>query len=163
VVTHRPATAADEPFVRALIYELVTADLGAAIWPEAVRAPLLEIQYRGRISGIREQFPDAAGEILLADGEPVGWAVIHRGPEEIRLVEIAVRGVSRGKGIGEARLKELLAEADLAGKPVRLRVTAGNRAIRLYQRLGFRQTGSDEVRLWMERPAGGARPPAGGS
>jgi ribosomal protein S18 acetylase RimI-like enzyme len=160
-MTHRPAVAADEPFVRDLICELVTADLGAANWPEAVRAPLLEIQYRGRISGIRDQFPDAAEEILLADGEPVGWAVIHRGPEELRLVEIAVRSVSRGKGIGEARLQELLAEADAAGKPVRLRVAAGNRAIRLYLRLGFRQTGSDEVRVWMERPAGGIGPPAG--
>ena len=154
-MTHRAATAGDEPFVHRLIVEMVTADLGTAAWPEALRAPLLEIQYRGRISGVRDQFPDAEEEILLADGEPVGWAVIARREEEIRLVEIAVLSAARGKGVGRARLEELLAEADGAGKPVRLKVTAGNRALSLYRRLGFRQTGNDEVRLWMERPAGG--------
>jgi ribosomal protein S18 acetylase RimI-like enzyme len=56
-------------------------------------------------------------------------------------------------GIGSAVLRELLAEADGAGKTVTLNVNATNRAAALYERLGFRRTGGSEVQHYMERPA----------
>src|SRR6185369_374460 len=105
--------------------------------PEAIRAPLLEMQYQARMRGIRENYPQAVEEVLRRNGAPVGWIVIARCDAEIRLVDIAVLAQHRGTGLASTRLRELIAEAAREGKPLRLSVAAGNRAIELYRRLGF--------------------------
>jgi len=148
----RPMTSEDDLFVHDLIVHLVSDELGAATWPEALRRQLLEIQYQARIRGIAENFPAAAQEILLHDGLRAGWAVVDRNGAEIRLVDIAVTPASRGKGIATARIGALLAESDRVGKPVRLSVVTTNPALALYQRLGFHPTGGDGMRLFLERP-----------
>jgi predicted GNAT family acetyltransferase len=52
-------------------------------------------------------------------------------------------------------LKEVMAEASAAGKPVRIYVERFNRALRLYERLGFRTIGDTGVYYHMEwRPPG---------
>ena len=62
---------------------------------------------------------------------------VDRGEVEIRLVDIALLSQHRNVGIGSALLKDLLSEAQSTGKPVRLHVETSNRAMRLYERLGF--------------------------
>ena len=156
--TRRPASIEDEAFVRQLILQMVSDDLGAALWPEAMRAPLLEMQYRGRLDSIRVNWPDAEQEIILTDGQPAGWVVIAHCEDAIHLVEIAILPEHRGKGVGTGRIRELLTESDRTGKPVRLNVLTTNPANRLYERLGFRRTGGDEIRHFMERPSGAAPP-----
>jgi ribosomal protein S18 acetylase RimI-like enzyme len=48
-------------------------------------------------------------------------------------------------------LRQTLERAEKAGKPARLHVNAANAgAIRLYERLGFRRIGGDEVNYLME-------------
>jgi hypothetical protein len=44
---------------------------------------------------------------------------------------------------------ELIAECQASGKPLRLQVTKENRAIHLYERLGFSKTGEDELHYRM--------------
>ena len=56
-------------------------------------------------------------------------------------------------GLGTAILKALLAEADAAGKPVRLEVLTGSKADRFYLRHGFVKLGEDEIEARFERPA----------
>lgn len=46
-------------------------------------------------------------------------------------------------------MEDLLGRAEAAGKPVTLDVMHGNRARRLYLRLGFRQTGRDADKVQM--------------
>lgn len=70
-------------------------------------------------------------------GRPVGRVFVHRGPEEIRVVDVGLLTEHRGQGIGSAVLKAVIAEAVEAGRPVRLQVEPSNRALRLYERLGF--------------------------
>jgi len=140
----------DAAFVRLLVMETVMDELGAASWPEALRGPLLEVQYQARMKGLRDNFPDASPEILRVDGEAAGWLVIARREAEIRLVDIAVSHSYRGRGLASRRIQELLAEADSVNKPVRLSVGVMNPAVRLYERLGFQRTGGDPVRHFME-------------
>ena len=154
-VTCRPLSEEDEAFVRQLILQMVTDELGAGMWPEAVRGPLLEMQYRGRLEGIRTNWQDAEQEIVLVDGQAAGWVVVARREDAIHLVEIVIHSKHRGRGLGTSRIQELLAESDRTGKPVRLSVTTTNPANRLYERLGFQRNGGDAVRHFMERPAGG--------
>ena len=48
-------------------------------------------------------------------------------------------------------LRELMAEADAAGKRLSVHVERQNRALALYERLGFRPAGEHGVHLRMER------------
>jgi len=150
-VSRRSETPEDEPFLRRLIIETVTQELSAWAWPLPMRDHLLGIQYQSRRAGVKTQFPDGSSQIILANGEDAGWLFIADLADHIRIIEIMVSPGYRGKGLGTAILREILAAADNVRKPVRLSVNAmNNGAVRLYQRLGFRHVSSDEVQHQME-------------
>ena len=118
--------------------------------PEAMRNQILEMQVRLRLSAVRLN-AEASAEIILADAEPAGWMCVRETENEVHLIEIMVLKKCRGRGIGTTIIKELAEAASAAGKPVRLLVNVTNgSAIRLYQSLGFRRTGGDEVQHEME-------------
>ena len=74
-----------------------------------------------------------------------------RSPEAVEIVNIALVAACRGRGWGTALLKQIFAEADRRGVPVRLHVEQTNRAQRLYRRLGFRETDRVGFYVRMER------------
>jgi ribosomal protein S18 acetylase RimI-like enzyme len=150
----RIETPEDEPFIRQLMFETLTDQLEASSWPDAVREPILDAQYRVRRQGFRKSAEDRPGTILLVNGEPVGWYVAADLDYEIRLVNLVVLSKHRGKGIGSAVLRELVTGSNHAHKTLTLSVAMNNqRAFDLYVRMGFRQTGDDGVHYFMERPA----------
>ncbi len=155
-VSLRPESSADEAFLRHLILESVTEELGAAAWPEPMRSHLLGVQYAGRRQSRRADFPGAASYVIQADGENAGWVVTASLPDETHIVDIMILPVMRGRGIGTIALREILCTAVHAGKPVRLSVNPMNQgAIRLYERLGFRKIGEDEVQYFMQHDVTG--------
>jgi ribosomal protein S18 acetylase RimI-like enzyme len=148
----RPESPQDEPFLRRLIHASIAGELGASQWPEPMRTHLLSVQYTARRQLHRANFPAAASYVVVADGADAGWTVVTTMPHEIQLVEIMILPELRGKGIGTAAIRQVLASAAAAGKPVRLNVNVTNHAaIGLYQRLGFRRIEGDEVQHVMER------------
>ena len=152
-ISRRPETPEDEPFLRQMIIASIAQELMAWSWPEAIRDQLLGMQYSAKVGSLRTNHPAAASEIILAGGQPVGWIFLDESPQEIHLCEIIVAVGLRGKGVGSAVLREVLAAADRAKKPVRLLVNVTNAgAIQLYERLGFRRTGGDQLQHEMERP-----------
>ncbi len=158
-VTHRAVTPGDEPFLHTLITATLTEELCAWAWPEAMRGQLLELQYRVRRQGVESTYPDSERRLILIDGQPAGWLVVARTAEEIHLVDVAILQQFRGTGAGTALIRELLEESRRTGVPVRLCVNVTNRAGRLYERLGFRRTGGNEVQHFMEwSPAGAGDP-----
>jgi ribosomal protein S18 acetylase RimI-like enzyme len=64
------------------------------------------------------------------------------------LMDIALLPEYRSHGIGTALIKDLMAEAAQAGRPLRLHVEFFNQALRLYERLGFARMG--EMGLYYE-------------
>ena len=95
---------------------------------------------------------------MLVDGQNAGRLAIDRCPRELRVVDIALLPRQRNGGIGSALLQDILAEAAAARIPVRLCVLKGNRAQRLYTRLGFVKIAETELHLEMEwRPAASAQ------
>jgi len=100
------------------------------------------------------------GVIAEADGPPCGaaWARLFAwkdvrdpcGSSEYPELAIAVDAVHRGRGVGTALLRELLAEAGQLGYPaLDLMVdTANLAAMAVYTKLGFKKIGGD-ARLWM--------------
>ncbi len=153
----RPETPEDERFVRQLLVNAILDELGAHAWPEPVRAPLISLQYQARRSGARAAAGDVASQIIVADGEDAGWLLVADLGNEMRIIEIAVLPLRRGQGIGSAALGAILERAAGERKAVTLTVNGTNtRAIRLYERLGFRVADGDQVqsRMAWTPPAG---------
>ena len=145
-VTLRPELPSDELFLRNLILDTIAAELGASAWPEPLRTQLLGMQYAGR-----RHVGNSAGFIVEANGVSAGWAALASTDSEVRLVEIMVLAELRGQGIGAVVIRQIQASARESGKPVRLNVNVTNAgAIRLYERLGFRQIESNQVQHTME-------------
>ena len=132
-------------------------------WPPAMREMFLNSQFSAQVQGYRTTFPNADFQIILSNGGAVGRMVVNRDTKEILLVDIALLPAHRNAGIGTVLLQRLLSEAAAAGKPLRLSVIKGQRAFRLYQRLGFKKTGESDLRDELEWRAGnrGAEPDRG--
>jgi ribosomal protein S18 acetylase RimI-like enzyme len=88
---------------------------------------------------------------MISIGEqPVGRFFVHRGADAIRVVDLGLLPEYRSQGIGSALLKALLEEADGAGMPIRLHAESFNRAMKLYERLGFHTVRINGIHVEME-------------
>jgi ribosomal protein S18 acetylase RimI-like enzyme len=65
-------------------------------------------------------------------------------------MDIALLPEYCNRGIGTTLLRGLQSEAAAAGKPLRIHVERFSPALRLYERLGFRQIDDRGVYLFME-------------
>jgi ribosomal protein S18 acetylase RimI-like enzyme len=153
IVSRRTAAEEDQPFLQRLLLERTAQELPLDHLPAPIRDEVLRLQAGLRLQSTKN-YANGSSEIIVAGAEPAGWILWAATGEELRLVEVAVLAAYRGRGIGTAAINQLIAVANLAGKPVRLRVNVTNAgAVRLYERLGFRRIGGDEVQHEMERPA----------
>jgi ribosomal protein S18 acetylase RimI-like enzyme len=91
-------------------------------------------------------------DVIEVDGAPAGRLYVHRGPRDIRIMDIALAPEFRGHGIGTALLQQLMAEADESGRKLSIHVEMNNPARTLYARLGFRPAGEHGIYVLMERP-----------
>lgn len=85
----------------------------------------------------REGYDPAHLRLLLADGAFAGCVALKPDGDGLVLEHFYIDDGFQGRGLGGAVLRLLLAEADAAGKAVRLGVLKGSPAARLYQRHGF--------------------------
>jgi len=155
----RPATDADAPFLFELC-ALTRAEEWAAL-PDETRAAILRMQFTAQHRDYRARHPGAIDAIVLVGGEPAGRLYVDRTCDPIVILDVRLAPSAAGAGRGGALLRALLAEAAGAGRAVRLHVARTNRARRLYERLGFRSCGGDEVYEAMEWRAGEPAPRMG--
>jgi ribosomal protein S18 acetylase RimI-like enzyme len=127
-------------------------ELAVAPWDDAQKDAFLRSQFEAQDAWYREHYADASFDVIVVDGEPAGRLYVHRGDREIRIVDIALLPEHRGIGIGTTLLRDLLAEADAAGKRVTIHVERFNPARRLYERLGFSIAEDRGIYLFLERP-----------
>jgi ribosomal protein S18 acetylase RimI-like enzyme len=135
----REETPADADFLLSL-YATTRADELTGL-PAPQRAAFVRQQLTAQDAHFRAVFPAAERRIVCVGDAPVGRLYVDRSGGEVRIVDVALVPEFRGKGIGEALLRAVLADAAAAGVPARLHVLADNPARRLYLRLGFRSTG----------------------
>ncbi|HEY9078680.1 GNAT family N-acetyltransferase [Magnetovibrio sp.] len=91
------------------------------------------------------RMPGAYGFMAVrhGDDEPLGFALFRAGGGEAEVLTVATRPFARGQGIASALMTQGLSLAkDLGAETMFLEVAADNAsALRLYQALGFVQTG----------------------
>ncbi|QIF02716.1 N-acetyltransferase [Roseimicrobium sp. ORNL1] len=140
----RRATVEDFPFAKAVHHssyrEWVVDQFGA--WDEG-----LQDRY------FQESWDRWPYDIIEIDGRPVGFSAVEHAHDATHLREFALHGEFQGRGIGAAYLGSLVNEFHRPQKPVRLRVFKANqRAIALYRRIGFAETGTTDLQVLFEWP-----------
>lgn len=135
-VLRRPATLRDAEFIE----EAHVAALGpVALVGYGWTAERLRMQFH------REVRLDSCW-VITAEGMRAGYICIEDKRGHYYIDAIAVIPKFQGRGVGEAALLGVQAEAAV----IRLSVFHTNRAQRLYERLGFRVLSSDPIRQLME-------------
>ncbi len=144
-VTLRPVGPGDAPFLFELYAGTRRDEMAGWGLDDAMVSSLLQMQFAGQQGTYRAQFPEADHDLVLVDGQPAGRLYVDRSGPEIVLVDVALLPALRGRGLGTHLLRGLLREAAAQGRAVRLSVTLGNPARRLYERLGFERLDDDGV------------------
>ena len=88
--------------------------------------------------------------MLIVDGQTCGYARTETLPDEISVVELVVHPRFQNRGIATMFLRQIKEKANTLGLPVRLGTFTKNRALVLYQRLGFREFDRTETHVLME-------------
>jgi ribosomal protein S18 acetylase RimI-like enzyme len=108
-------------------------------WDDNQKRAFIQMQFLAR----ERIYPQVDSKIILLNGRPVGRMLVDRGEAAILLRDIAVLTEYRNAGIGTRVIRKLISEAGAVGKPIELHVLATSPAVRLYERLGFRTTGTE--------------------
>ncbi len=133
----RPEVATDFDFIAALYAEVREDELAPVPWPDQAKRDFLTSQCRLQRDHYTKHYLGAEFLIVEMSGKPIGRIYAHATRSEIRLMDIALRSDSRGRGIGTALVRALQDEAQQRGVDLTLHVEPENPAQRLYQRLGF--------------------------
>lgn len=160
----REAIAAlDDSFTTEYVYEVSAGDVGFGLRMVAVDPPLV------KVFPAEEDEPDAACELVAVDtdGRVCGYAAADVETWNQRLVvrQVAIAPEHRGRGVGGALLRQLLAYGHRQGaRTAWLETSSVNvPAVRAWRRMGFRLCGLDttlytgtasegETALYMSRP-----------
>jgi GNAT superfamily N-acetyltransferase len=137
-LTLRPVTQEDDPFLLQLYASTRTDELGQVEWEEGQKETFVRWQFDLQRREYDARFPDARYQLILIDEEPAGRIWVGEDDEQIRLLDIALLPQFQKRGAGTRLLKDLMKEADDAGKLLRHMVfVLNNDAHRFYERLGF--------------------------
>ena len=138
-VTLRPIRDDDRDFLRGLYASTREEELaGVTDWSAEQKEAFLTQQFEAQHYQYQTYYAEASFDLVLEHGEPIGRLYVSRWEREIRVVDVALVPEARGRGLGTALLRELLAEGERTGRTVSIHVERFNRALRLYRRLGFR-------------------------
>lgn len=93
----------------------------------------------------------AVTSVVEVGGQTIGYLQVAEQHSHIHVQNIALSADHQGQGIGSQLLRELQSQAAARHLPLRLGAFRTNTAaLRLYQRLGFRQTGETRTHTEME-------------
>jgi ribosomal protein S18 acetylase RimI-like enzyme len=148
----RPVESADRAFLVELYGSTREEELDRVEWDEPTKRAFVEHQFAAQDAHYRGNYPGATLDVIEVDGAPAGRLYVHRGPSDIRIMDIALSPAFRGRGIGTALLRDLIEEAERSGCKLSIHVEQSNPARSLYDRLGFRPAGEHGIYVLMERP-----------
>jgi ribosomal protein S18 acetylase RimI-like enzyme len=156
-LTFRRVTDADLPVLARIYASTRAEELAPVPWSDADKAAFLDMQFRAQHAHYQQHYPEAEWLMTMRGEENIGRLYLDRLPSQHRIIDIAFLPEYRGRGLGEALLRDLLDEAAAAGKPVSIHVEKLNPAMRLYRRLGFvteEDKGIYDLMRWTAPPSG---------
>ena len=150
-VALRPVRPSDEPFLLRVYAGTRADELAPVPWSPEQKAAFVAQQFAAQTAHYAQHYAGMSADVILVDDEPAGRLLVARWADEIRIVDISILPEVRGRGAGTVVLRRLLDEAAAAGKRLSIHVERQNRAVGLYERLGFQPAGEHaEVYVRME-------------
>lgn len=138
VLTLRPETQEDLPFRFNLFVRSRPPEWDQVVLPVEQLTQVMNHQFWAQTETYLARFPEARFDIVELDGEPIGRIVVNRPGDRIHIVDQAIVPHLRGRGLGTAIMRQLMAEAEAGGLFMTLKVSnANDPSMRLYSRLGF--------------------------
>ena len=156
-LTARRMTASDLPFLAQVYASTRIEELAPVPWSDADKSAFLQSQFQAQHAHYQQYYPNADWLVTCHSGSDIGRLYVERWPTQHLIIDIAFLPEHRGKGFGEALLRDLMDEAAAAGKAMSIHVEKHNPAMRLYRRLGFttvEDKGVYDLMRWETTPAG---------
>lgn len=149
-ISLRPVAEGDADFLYGLYAETRRDEVALFGWDAASADAFLRMQFDVRTRSYAMQYPQAEDNVIVLDGRIAGRMIVDRTETAIVLVDIAVAGAFRQKGIASCLIKQLQSESAAAGVPLELRVDRSNtNALSLYQKLGLEIKDEDQIQFLM--------------
>ncbi len=136
-LTFRRIMDSDLPFLARVYASTLAEELAVVRWTAEQKAAFLDMQFRAQHVDYQANYPEADRLSIMRAGEDIGRLYLARASNHHNIIDIAFLTEHRGKGFGEALLRDLLDEAAAVNKSVMIHVEKHNPALRLYRRLGF--------------------------
>ena len=142
----RETTPEDEQFLFDVYASTRQEELEGLGWDDNQKRDFIKMQFLAR----ERSYPRVDDRIIVLNGRPIGRMLVDRNDAEILLRDIAFLTQYRNRGLGTILIYDLMKEASVSGKAIRLHVLATSAAVRLYDRLGFSKTGAEAAYLEMK-------------
>lgn len=146
----RDACAEDLKFLFSLYCDVRGPEVDAWDWPSSQRDAFLRMQFEAQRQSYLAAYPGSTHHIVSSGGVPIGRRLVAATPDGMRLVDIALLASYRNRGIGTRLIQQLTDQSAAGGGALSLQVLRGNPALRLYQRMGFRETSADAMYITMQ-------------
>lgn len=147
----RPAQEEEAEFLYRVYASTRSEELLSYGWDTGRIETFLRFQFETRSEVYRRQYPDAENYVILDEDTPIGLFTSQISEKEIRGIDIALLPAWRSRGIGTAIIERCFSWAREHSVPFRIHVEKQNtQALKLYERLGFKPIGGDDVYLAME-------------
>ena len=148
-ISFRPETPEDHDFLLGLYASTRAAEMAVVPWTDQEKDSFVRMQFFAQSKHYKESY-DADWLIVLREGQPIGRLYLHQLEGDLRIVDITLLPEQRGQGLGRMLLEELMEKAGAKGDKVSIHVENFNPALRLYERLGFREVSTYGVYYLME-------------
>ena len=136
----------DRPFLRKVYGETRAHEQQYTNWTAAQFESFLDQQFAAQHEYYHANYSEALFQVIvMKPSEPIGRFYVQEGPDEFRVIDIALLTGWQRQGIGGYLMREVIDRAREAGKDVSIHVEQNNPAMRLYERLGFSKVEANGV------------------
>lgn len=136
-ITLRPIGPDDYDFLVEVYGSTRAEEMAMVPWTVEQQQAFVRSQFAAQQDHYTKTYPTASYDIIMSDSRPVGRLYVARLDQEIRIIDITLLPAERNAGIGSFLIKQLLDEANRAGKVTRIFVEEFNPSRRLFERLNF--------------------------
>ena len=119
-------------------------------WTAEQKQQFLRMQWQAQASHYAAQHPKASHEVICLEGDAAGRLYLDRSGEKFHILDITLLPEYRNRGAGSFLLRQIMAEAKEAGKPVTIYVETYNPSLQLFQRMGFTPIQQEGLHLLLQ-------------
>jgi ribosomal protein S18 acetylase RimI-like enzyme len=149
-ISLRPITSTDTDFLFNVYACTREEEMARVDWDEVQKEAFLRMQFNAQHQYYVENYLGAEFSVIIQNDQAVGRLYVHRREKEIRIMDIALLPAYRKQGIGSSLIRDILQQGVEGQLAVTIHVERFNPALRLYERLGFRQKEDKGVYWLME-------------